>query len=230
MTSHDTDTRIAGAIGRAGGALPIAAACGFALFFVIGILVTPTLASSALPLPNAPADEARTWFVENQLAAIMTGVLQVLSGAWLAVFVTRVKRIACTPEQMVAVSRATPWGLVAVALVVLSSVFAWVLVALAPTASVETVAMLRTANFISGGTGHVVTLGVFALLASRIPGMTQLVRVLAYVAAVPAVLSLSPLIAFQGASFVLVGRLLCMIWIIAAAVSVVRRIGKGTWA
>jgi len=54
--------------------------------------------------------------------------------------------------------------------------------------------------------------------------------VLGYVAAVPAVLSVVSLVWFQSAAFILLGRLLCMIWTISAAVSVTRGLSKRTWA
>jgi hypothetical protein len=62
------------------------------------------------------------------------------------------------------------------------------------------------------------------------PGFGKPVRVLAYVAVVPAVLSLSSLFFFQGAAFILLGRLLCMIWTVSAAVSVTRGMARDRWA
>ena len=50
---------------------------------------------------------------------------------------------------------------------VLSSATSWLLAAIATDASLDTVAALRTFNFITGGTAHVVTLGLFVWLASR---------------------------------------------------------------
>jgi hypothetical protein len=99
----------------------------------------------------------------------------------------------------------------------------WLLAALAPSASLDTVAVLRNVNFISGGTAHVATLGVFILLASRTFGSSRPVRVFGVVAAVPAIASLISLVWFNGAVLILLGRLLGMAWTIAAAVSVTRR-------
>jgi hypothetical protein len=100
------------------------------------------------------------------------------------------------------------------------------LTAFAAGASLDTVAALRTASFIAGGTAHVIALGVFVLLASRIPGFGKLVRVFAIVAAVPAIASLVSLAWFQGAALILLGRLLCIAWIISAT----RRLVRGTWS
>ena len=201
----------------------IASAVGFVLLYLGTDFVIPTLASSALPLPNAPLPQVRGWFADNQLAAVMIGACQALSVACLAVFVSLFGRAAVTARQATAAGRARPWGLAAVALMVLSSVLGWVLAVLAPSASLDAVFVLRTANFIAGGTAHVVALGVFVVLASRMPGFGRPVRVWGYVAAVPAIVSVVSLVWFQGAAFILLGRLLCMVWTISAAVSITRR-------
>ena len=207
----------------------IAAAIGFLLLYLSVDFVAPNLASSSLPLPNDPVGDTRDWYAENQLAAVVQAALQFLSVSALAVFVTRLGRLSTSPRQISHAARATTWGLVAVSLMMLASALAWMLAAVAPDASLDAVSALRTANFISGGTAHVLALGIFAVLASRIPGTTKPVRVLGYVAAVPAVLSLSALIVFEGAAFILLGRLLCMIWAISAAVSATRRLARGEW-
>ena len=116
------------------------------------------------------------------------------------------------------------------ALMMLSSVLGWLLTAVAADASLDTVSALRTANFVTGGTLHVVALGIFVLLASRIPGFGKRIRVFAYVAAVPALVSVVSLVWFNGSVFILLGRLLCMIWIVIAAVSVSRRLSRDAQA
>jgi hypothetical protein len=82
----------------------------------------------------------------------------------------------------------------------------------------------------AGGTLHVVALGVVVVLASRIPGFGKRIRVFAYVAAVPALVSVVSLVWFNGSVFILLGRLLCMIWIVVAAVSVSRRLSRDAQA
>ena len=212
---------------RRGAGVLIAAAVGFVLLYLATDFVTPNFASSTLPLPNDPVADVRDWYADNQLAAVLMGVTQFLSVSSLAVFVTRLPGVVRTVAQQVAAERARIWGLAAVALMMLSSALAWLLAAMAPSASLDTVSVLRTSNFIAGGTAHVLALGVFVLLAARMPGFGKPVRVLAYVAAVVSVLSLSSLFFFQGAAFILLGRLLCMIWTVSAAVSITRRMSKG---
>lgn len=68
--------------------------------------------------------------------------------------------------------------------------------------------------------------GSFVLLASRIPGVGQTVHMFAYVAAVPALVSVVSVVWFNGSVFILLGRLLCMIWIVIAAVRVNRHLSR----
>ncbi|MGH3660403.1 MAG: hypothetical protein ACRDTQ_00895 [Micromonosporaceae bacterium] len=228
MTAHDTYAPMTAPRTR-GRATLILAALGFVLCYLSVDLVALNLASSDLPMPNAPVAKAQAWFAENQLAETVAGLCQFLSVACLGLFAIQLRKVTTSHRQAAAVRRATPWGLAAVALMMLSSGFAWLLAGLAPSASGDMVSFLRTANFIAGGAAHVLALGLFVLLASRIPGTSKPIRVLAYVAATPAVLSLVSLVWFQGAVFILLGRLLCMIWTISAAVSVTRRLAKGAW-
>lgn len=228
MTTYETNATRAG-MTTAGWPLILAAA-GFLLLYLGTDLVTSNLASSSLPLPDASAQQAQAWFADNQLAAVMMGVFQVLSVACLAVFVGRLRRTTTTVRQAAVADLARWWGLGAVALMALSSGFTWLLAALATSASLDTVSALRATNFISGGTAHVLALGVFVALAARMPGFGKGVRVFGYVAAVPAVLSVVSLVWTQGAALILLGRLLCMIWTICAGVSVTRRLSRGTWA
>ena len=218
MTTHETTAPPLADGARASGRALVAAALGFVLLYLSNDFVTPNLASSAMPLPDASAEEIRAWVAENQLAVTVTGIVQLLSVSCLAAFAAALRRA------VPATDRAARWGFAAVALMMLSSVLAWVLAAIAPSVSADTANLVRTANFIAGGTAHVLALGVFAFLASRVPGMSRPVRVLGWVAVVPAVLSLSSLVVFQGAAFILLGRLLGMIWTVTAAVSVTRRL------
>lgn len=224
MTTHPThETKVGRTASPTAGWPLILAAVGFMLLYFATDFVAPNLASSPLPRPNAPLNETRVWFADNQLAAVLIGVSQMLSVACLGAFVALLGRTAATARQAAVAARAKPWGFAAVALMTLASVFAWLLAALAPSASLDAVSVLRTANFIAGGTAHVVALGVFVALASRVPGFGTPVRVLGYVAAVPAVLSVVSLVWFQAAAFIFLGRLLCMVWMISAAVSAARR-------
>ena len=198
------------------GRLLLLSALGFVLCYVAVGFVTPAFASSSLPLPDDPTAEARAWYVENPLATVLIGVCQLASVACLAGFVK-------------VLGNARRWGYAAVGLMVLSSAASWLLAAVAPDASLDTISVLRTFSFITGGTAHVVALGVFVWLASRAGGFGRGVRGLAWVALVPSVASLISLVVFEGAALILLGRLLCMIWTVSAAVSASRAIARGTW-
>jgi len=199
------------------GRLLLLSALGFVLYYVAVSFVTPAFASSSLPLPDDPTSEARAWFVENPLATVLIGVCQLASVACLAGFV----RI---------LGNAKRWGYAAVGFMVLSCAASWLLAAVAPDASLDTVSALRTFSFITGGTAHVVALGVYVWLASRTVGFGRGVRGLAWVAVVPSVASLVSLVVYEGAALILLGRLLCMIWTVSAAVSVSRAMARGTWS
>ena len=208
----------------------VAFAAGFLLLYLTADFVVANLASSTMPLPDASADVTQRWFADNPSAAVMIGVCQLLSVTCLGGFAVSLRQGAATAGQVHAARKATPWGLLAVACMALSSLLGWLLTAFAAGASLDTVAALRTASFIAGGTAHVIALGVFVLLASRIPGFGKPVRVFAIVAAVPAIASLVSLAWFQGAALILLGRLLCIAWIISAAVSATRRLARGAWS
>jgi hypothetical protein len=200
----------------------LAAALGFVLLY-LSVNVVTSVVTTPLPMPDAPTEEVRAWYVDNGFGATLIGVCQFLSVASLGVFVVRFHRVAAAGRRLVSLDRARTAGLVAVALMMASSVVSWLLIALAADASLGTVSALRTASFVAGGTAHVLALGVFVLLSIRTPGMSKPVRVLGYVAAVPAVASVVSLVWFQGAVLILLGRLLCMVWTVTVAVSLARR-------
>jgi hypothetical protein len=231
MASHEKDrTWTARTPGGGAAQLLLAGSIAFFLLYLSVDFVAPNLASGPLPLPDAPAAEARAWYADNPAAAVAMGVGQLLSVLGLAVFVQGLSRAATSPGQRRAAAKARPWGYAAVALMAASSVLSWVLAGVASSEAADMVPVLRTANFVTGGTAHVVALGVFVLLASRAPGFGKGVRGFAWVVAVPAVASVISLVVFQGAALILLGRLLAMVWTISAAVSVSRGLSRGAWA
>ena len=149
----------------------VAFAAGFLLLYLAADFVVANLASSTMPLPDASADVTQRWFADNPSAAVTIGVCQLLSVACLGGFAVSLRQGAATDGQVHAARKATPWGLLAVACMALSSV-----------------------------------------------------------AAVPAIASLVSLAWFQGAALILLGRLLCIAWIISAAVSATRHLARGTWS
>ena len=80
---------------------------------------------------------------------------------------------------------------------------------------------LNQAAFVTGGTLHVASLGVYIALTGRTYAERS-VRGLAWVAAVPAVLSLISLVWFYGTALILLGRLLSMAWLVLAGAALTR--------
>lgn len=120
----------------------------------------------------------RDWYADNQLAAAMIGVSQMLSVCCLGAFAVLLPGTARSSAQTATLRRARRWGLVAMALMMLSSVLGWLLAAIASDAALGAVSVLRTANFVAGGPAHVATLAIFVWLASRTPGFGKPVRIL----------------------------------------------------
>jgi hypothetical protein len=99
----------------------VAFAAGFLLLYLTADFVVANLASSTMPLPNASADVTQRWFADNPLAAVMIGVCQLLSVACLGGFAVSLRQDAATAGQVRAARKATPWGLLAVGCMALSS-------------------------------------------------------------------------------------------------------------
>lgn len=190
------------------------AALGFLGFYLLTDFVAPMLASSPLPLPNDPTSQTRAWYADNGLAATVMAASQFMSVCFLGLFAVRLPGSS---------GRVRTWGLAAMALMVASSALACALAAVAGAASLDTVSVLRTASFFTGGAAHVLALGGFVFAASRVGGFGRALRVLAVSGLVMSVLSLSSLLFFQGTAFILLGRLLSMAWTVSAAISLHRR-------
>ena len=204
-------------------AAPIAAAVGFLIAFLAVGLVTDPLADRPLPMPWAPPSEVAAYYTANPSAATINSALQVVSVACLAVFVRYL-----TPRLRDAgAARLAVAGYLSVAAMVVSSLLSVALVLVAPSASDGTVDVLRQANFYSGGVVTVVTLGVFVLGASLVLGRRGVIgpvaRWFGHVAGALATLSVLSLAIFYATPLLPVGRVLCMVWTVVAAVQLLRR-------
>lgn len=208
-------------LGRAVPAL--VGAAGFALAYFISGPISSSFATSTAPQPNVSGEETKAWLIENTMASAAQAVLMLVSVAFLALFVASVAAITRSAD-----GPARRWsiaaGTAAVAGIVVSSVLALVLGGLVAGLSPDAVVAFRTANFIAGGTAHVALLGLFALAASRIPGMSKPVRIFAIVLAVIAVGSLASLAIYYASILILAGRVLGMVWCVVAAISLARRL------
>jgi hypothetical protein len=201
----------------------ILAATLFLAAYLAADAVSSQFADSQMPQPNVDGATALDWYRRNGVAVTIQAGLQVVSVVGLATLVWVLRWLQGGRGPATTTRAATLAGLLAVLLMLASSLLAWIMVASADTLSVESFVTLRTAGFVAGGTAHVVCLGLFVLLASRAPAISRPIRVLAIVAAVPALASPVSLIVYQGAVAILAGRLLCMIWCLAMSVSLHRR-------
>lgn len=223
MTATATTTSTSPAVSTKGPVIMgLIGAAGFAVSYLGSDMISSRFASGPAPQPNAGGEATRAWIIENATASAVQAAIMVLSVTFLALFVGAVamitRRVGGTARRA-----AIGAGVAAVAAMVVSSSVSWVLSASAAGLTPDTVGALRTAGFIAGGTAHVAFLGLFALAASRIPGMSKPIRVFAIVLAVIAVGSLASLGFYYASILILAGRLLGMAWCVVAAISLARR-------
>jgi len=212
------------AASRTAPATGVAAATGFLAAYLAVSPVSGAFADRPLPLPTSPPSETIAYAVANPLAVGSTAILQVVSVACFAVFVA-----GLAPALRAAGAAWLPRvGYLSVAAMVISSAISGVLLAIASSTSEATADVLRQANFYAGGVANVALLGVFVLGTALTLGRERLfgggTRWFGLIAGSLAALSVISL-AFYYANLLLpVGRLLCMIWTIVAAVVILRRV------
>lgn len=223
MITRETSVSGAASVGAVERAPLAAAAAGYVSLYLVTELVVPNLASSSLPAPDAPAADVRAWYAENPLVVATVGAALIDAAGCLGWFVSGFTRAnGRTAVQSAAAHRASAWGFAAMALLIGSSALDWLLAVVAEDAPLSMVAALRTTADVAGGAAHVLALGVFVLLAARIPGASPQLRMLGYVAASAAVAASASTAVIGAAPIVVVGHLLCMLWILTAAVGVRR--------
>jgi hypothetical protein len=207
-------------------ARPVAAVVAPAGFLGVYLAVSPisdTLADRPMPLPTATAAETAAYFAANPLAVTAAALLQVVSVACFAVFVAAVGPLLRDTGRGAALQLV---GYTSVAAMVASSLAAGAAAVAAPSASAETVDVLRQASFYAGGVANVVTLGAFVFGAALLLGRRGLLgrptRVLGYVAGALAVLSVLSVGIYYATILLPVGRLLSMLWTVVAGIRLAR--------
>lgn len=172
-------------------------------------------ANGPLPLPDAPLAETYAYAVDNGLAAAVGAICHLVSMIGLVVFILCSRRVL---QWRTGVHLGSFYGvgLLAVATLTVSAGVSLVVAGTAADLTPETVGILRQVGFIAGGVAHVVPLGVFAFLTSRIYP-SRAVRIAGVVMAVLAVCSVSSLFIYYGNMFLPVGRVGCMLWTVVAA-------------
>lgn len=197
--------------------VPLVGAIGFLLGY---LCVSPVAGAIApLPMPDAPSAQVYTYFTEHGAASIVTGVLQLVSVAGFAIFLTvSMRGVPRKPRRWLS----QLLGLIAIAEMVASCVIAIGLPLVAGRLSPASVESWRQASFYAGGVAHIVALGGFALTIARWHAWTRPVRMVAWIAAVPAVLSIASLLWYYASVLLPVGRLLVMLACVVAGVSLAR--------
>lgn len=197
--------------------IPLVAAAVFLVaYLLVGPLAGP-LADRDLPLPDAAAADIAAFYAANPTAALVGATLQLISVIGLLVF-----------AQMIAAgSRPTAFARIAVGAMVVSCLLTGVVTVVAGDVADQTVALLRQAGFYAGGVVHVVTLGIFSLLAASMLHRRGLVgkgvRTFGYVAGAIAVLAVLSVAIYYANALLPLGRLLCMVWAVTVGVSLWRR-------
>jgi uncharacterized membrane protein YhaH (DUF805 family) len=196
----------------------------FAAFFIGSDFLGGALATGPLPLPGAPVGEVVRYFTESQTAALAVSLAQVLSALSLLVFVapvaTLVRRAA--DDRGALPGLASGGGILSAGFLLVSALLALALALAASGLSLGLVDVLRGANFLTGGTLHVASLGLFvgaaSVAARRTKALPRWVCWLGLVQATLAVLSLASLIFFPAALLILLGRMLGFVWCIAVGI------------
>jgi hypothetical protein len=202
---------------------PLFGATAFLVLYLAVDFATGAVQSGSRPLPGAPAGEVYDYLVANGVASILTGSLQALSVAGLGVFIaTTVTRVAGRGTDAPVRRLALLSGWLAVAGMAVAAALAITFGVAAGGMSVDAVVTLRGVSFIAGGVVHVVALGVFVFTLTRLAGWTRPVRVMAWIGAVPAVLSILSVFWFYASALLPLGRVLCMVALVVAGVSLAR--------
>lgn len=205
----------------------------FAVFFILGGELGGMLSSDALPLPGAPAAEVARYFAENQTAVLAVGLCQILSAASLFVFVAPVAALVrrVTGDRGALHGLTSGSGVLSAVLLLACALLGMVLALTVSGLSLGLVDTLRQANFLTGGTLHVASLGVFVGSASvaglRPKSLPRWMCWLGIVQATLAILSLVSLIFFPAALLILLGRLLGFVWCIAVGILLMLRGRRG---
>ena len=196
----------------------------FAAFFVGGVFLRGALADGPLPLPGAPVGEVVRYFTESRTAALAVASAQVLSALSLLVFVapvaTLVRRVAGEKGSLPGLT--SGGGILSAGFLLVSALLALALALTASGLGPGLVDALRGANFLTGGTLHVASLGLFvgatSVSARRAKALPGWVCWLGLVQATLAVLSLASLLFFPAALLILLGRMLGFVWCIAVGI------------
>lgn len=209
----------------------VLSALAYLVLLAGGLVVSVALAKGAYPTPTAGAEEILRWRVDNTAGVRLAGVALGLSGlaliwysAWLGAVVGR------RAENGTASLLAFAGGLISGGFLLLSSVLHWVVQRPETLAQPAIMRMLHQLIFVTGGPGFVAGLTLLtaassvALVRARlVPGWLGVTGVAAGVLSLLALVALAPE-GDQLFGLIPVGRFLAMLWTVAVAVVVGRRL------
>lgn len=193
----------------------------FVALFVWGLILGGVLSSASFPMPGAPPSEVARYYAENRAAVLAAGSLQVLSSLALFAFASRVTAfVNSAVGRGGALARAVSGGGVLAATLLLTSALLGLVLALADgELGLGLVGTLRRANFLTGGTLHVASLGLLvgagSIAARRAKAVPRWVPWLGIAAAALAIASLASLVWFPATYLIPLGRLLSFVWCVA---------------
>ena len=201
----------------------------FPAFFIAGDVLRGVLASLPLPLPDAPVEEAARYFDGSRTAVLVVGLCQILAAISLFVFAGCVVGVVRRARSEGGALPGAPWaltaagGILAATFLLICGLLGMALVPVAAGGDLGLVGALRSLNFLTGGTFHVASLGIFVGAASfaarRAKALPGWICWLGIALAVPAILSLASLAWYPANFFILLGRLLAFVWCIAAGIA-----------
>jgi hypothetical protein len=201
----------------------------FTALFVASLVVSTVLAGGdVFPSPFDGGDEATAYFTGNPDALKFSAVLQFGSSIPLAIFAASVTaRLNRLGIRAPGATIAHTGGVLAAAFLILSALTTWLLSRPGIVADTALTEALRTFAFLTGGTAHVVALGLLlagiavpALLARLFsPALAWIGLVLAAIAELSTITLVSTDLAF----LLPIARFGGLIWLIAAAFNLPRR-------
>lgn len=196
----------------------------FAAFFIAGDFLRGALANGPLPMPGAPAEEVARYITESGTSTLAVASVQLLSALSLLVFVapvaTLVRRVA--GERRALIGLTSGGGVLAAAFLLVCALLGFASVPVAGGGNLALIETLRQANFLTGGTLHVASLGLFvgaaSIAARRTKALPRWISWLGMVQATIAILSLASLFVFYANAFILFGRMLGFLWCISVGI------------
>jgi hypothetical protein len=202
----------------------VLAPLGFLVAYLAVGPVSGAFTDRDLPLPGSPASQVAEFYAANPAAVAITAVLQIVSVACFAVFVSGLAPALRAADA----AWLSTVGYVSTAAMVVSSALSGTLALLASTSGDTTVTVLRQASFYAGGVVNVVLLGLFVFGSALVLGRELLfgkpTRWFGFVAGTLAMLSVLSLAIYYANAFLPVGRVLSMVWTVVAGVVVFRRV------